>query len=34
MAAQLIDEEELLNNQNQTDDQVTDETSQIGRAHV
>ena len=29
MAAQLIDEEELLNNQNQTDDQITDETSQV-----
>lgn len=29
MAAQLIDETELLNNQNQTADEITDETSQI-----
>ncbi|CAB4157202.1 hypothetical protein UFOVP678_10 [uncultured Caudovirales phage] len=29
MAAQLIDENELLNNQNQTADEITDETSQV-----
>lgn len=29
MAAQLIDEEELLNNQNQTADEITDDTSKV-----